>query len=106
MQVFELKNCGFNGWFIGDFPEAAVKTSDFEVAFITKQRSQQPSHYHKDLTEVLLITRGRMLINGVIINAGQLVVLEPKEISQIEILEETDTVAIKFPSIPGDKHIL
>lgn len=106
MQIFSLKECGFNGWFIGDFPEAAVKTKDFEVAFVTKARSYQASHFHKDITEVLLITRGSMLINGKIIGPGQLVVVQPGEISQIEILEETDTVAIKFPSIPGDKHLL
>jgi hypothetical protein len=32
--------------------------------------------------------------------------LEPGDISQIDYLEEVDTVCIKFPSVPNDKYEL
>jgi hypothetical protein len=47
-----------------------------------------------------------MMVNGVIFEPGDICVLEPGDNSQIHILEETDTVAIKFPSAPDDKYLL
>jgi hypothetical protein len=47
-----------------------------------------------------------MLVNGAIFEAGDICVLEPGDISQIDYLEETDTVAVKFPSVPDDKYLL
>jgi len=47
-----------------------------------------------------------MLVNGVIFGPGDICVLEPGDISQIDYLEEVDTVAIKFPSLPDDKYLL
>jgi hypothetical protein len=38
--------------------------------------------------------------------AGDICVLEPGDISQIEYLEETEVVTIKTPSIPSDKYLL
>ena len=47
-----------------------------------------------------------MLVNGVIFEPGDICVLEPGDISQIDYLEEVDTVCVKFPSIPDDKYLL
>jgi hypothetical protein len=47
-----------------------------------------------------------MLVNGQIFEPGDIFVLEPGDIGQTEYLEETGTVAIKFPSIPDDKYLV
>lgn len=106
MKKLKLSETGARGWFVGDFDGAVVRTKDFEVNWTTMPRSQAPSHYHLGVTEIQLITRGRMLMNGVIFEVGDICVLESGEIAQTEYLEETDAVAIKFPSIPDNKHYL
>jgi hypothetical protein len=56
--------------------------------------------------EITLVISGRQLCNGEIFSAGEICVLEPGDISQIEYLEETEVVTIKTPSIPSDKYLL
>ena len=106
MKRYRLSESGARGWFIGDFPEAVFRTKDFEVNWQTNPRGVFPTHLHREVTEIQLVTRGRLLVNGVIFEAGDIVVLEPGDIGQAEALEETDTVAIKFPSRPDDKYYL
>jgi len=106
MKKHKLADSGARGWFIGDFPEAVYRTKDFELNWQTNARGHGTNHYHKIITEIQLITRGKMLVNGVIFEAGDICTLEPGDISQIDYLEETDTVAIKFPSVPDDKYLL
>ena len=54
----------------------------------------------------MLITRGKISINGEIFSEGDIVMIEPNDINDSEYLEDTDTVTIKFPSIPDDKYLL
>lgn len=106
MKKHKLSDSGARGWFIGNFPEAVVRTDQFEVNWQTNQRGHGIIHYHKVITEVQLVTRGRMMVNGEIFGPGDICVLEPGDNSQISYLEEVDTVAIKFPSVPDDKYLL
>ena len=106
MKKHRLSESGARGWFIGDFPEAVYRTKDFELNWQTNVRGHGTNHYHKIITEIQLVTRGRMLVNGTVFEPGDICTLEPGDISQIDYLEETDTVCIKFPSVPDDKYIL
>lgn len=106
MKKLKLSESGDRGWFIGNFDRAVIRTDQFEVNWQTNLRGHGTNHYHKIITEVQLVTRGRMLVNGQIFEAGDICVLEPGDISQIDYLEEVDTVAIKFPSVPDDKYLL
>jgi hypothetical protein len=106
MKYLKLSNSGARGWFIGDFPEAAFRTKDFEVCWQTNPRGHVASHYHKQITEITLVVSGRVLTNGTICSVGDIYIFEPGDISQIEYLEETEVVTIKTPSIPSDKHLL
>ena len=107
MRKFKLSESGARGWFIGDFPEAVVRTRDFEVCWQgnTAGTKDRP-HIHKIITEVQLITSGRMRINGVEFGPGDIYVSEPGEEYHAEYLEDTEVVAIKFPSIPDDKYLI
>jgi hypothetical protein len=106
VKRFNLSESGDRGWFIGDFERAVVRTDQFEVNWQTNARGHGINHYHKVITEVQLVTRGRMLVNGTIFGPGDICMLEPGDISQIDYLEEVDTVCIKFPSVPNDKYEL
>ncbi len=106
MKKFQLSESGARGWFIGDFPEAVFRTKNFEVNWQSNAQGHEKSHYHKIITEIRLITKGQLLLNGEIFKAGEIAVLEPGEIAQQEYLEDTDSVTIKFPSLPDDKYYL
>lgn len=106
MLRYKLSECGDRGWFIGNFAKAAWKTEDFEVTYQKNPRTQTPSHIHKIAHEITLVISGRQICNGEMFEAGDICILEPGDISQIEYLEETEVVTIKVPSVPSDKHYL
>ena len=107
MKKFQLKDAGDRGWFVGDFDRAVVRTKDFEVCWRGNPAgAKDTSHLHKIITELQLITRGRMIINGVEFGPGEIYVSEPGEEYRAEYIEDTEVVAIKFPSVPGDKYYI
>lgn len=106
MKTYKLSECGDRGWFMGNFDKAAYRTEDFEVTYQKNPRSQTASHVHKIAHEITLVISGRQICNGKLFGAGDICVLEPGDISQIEYLEETEVVTIKVPSVPLDKHYL
>jgi|TARA_R100000951_G_C2500514_1_gene137258 hypothetical protein len=106
MKNYKLSDSGARGWFIGNFPEAVLKTKDFEVCYQTNLRGHVASHIHHEITEVTLIASGRALTNGKIYTAGDIYIMEPGDISQTEYLEETSVITVKTPSIPSDKELL
>jgi hypothetical protein len=106
MQRYKLSDSGARGWFIGDFDGAVYRTKEVEVTYQKNSRSQTASHIHKVVHEITLVISGRQLCNGQLFGAGDICVLEPGDISQIEYLEETEVVTIKVPSLPTDKYLL
>lgn len=106
MKRFKLSDSGARGWFIGDFNSAVYRTKDFEVCYQNNPRGKTPTHLHKELTEITLVISGKALLNGEIFEAGDIHILYPGDISQLEYLEQTQVVTIKTPSIPTDKHLL
>lgn len=107
VKKFRLSDSGARGWFIGDFPKAVVRTKDFEVCWQGNPAGAMDApHYHKIITEVQLITAGRMVINGEEFGPGDIYVSEPGEPYHAHYLEDTQVVAIKFPSVPDDKYYI
>jgi hypothetical protein len=106
MKRYKLSECGDRGWFIGDFDGTVHRTKDFEVTYQKNARGQTASHIHQIAQEITLVISGRQICNGQMFKAGDICVLEPGDISQIEYLEETEVVTIKTPSVPSDKHYL
>lgn len=92
------------GWFIGDFSPSAYQTKRFEVSLKVHPKGEQwPAHYHEHLTEVNLLVRGRMTLQGKELNEGDIFVLEPGEIADPAFHEDCEIVCVKVPSVPGDK---
>jgi len=107
VKRFKLSDAGARGWFVGDFEGAVVRTKDFEVCYQTNAAgTSYPRHYHKIITEVQLITRGCMVLNGEEYRAGDICIVEPGDVNEAIYTEDTDTVAIKFPSVPDDKYLV
>ena len=106
MKRSSLNDTGARGWFIGDFPEAVYRTKNFEITYQKNPRSQTASHIHKIAHEITLVISGRQICNGEMFGPGEICILEPGDISQIEYLEETEVVTVKVPSVPSDKHYL
>jgi len=107
LKKLKLSDSGARGWFIGDFPEAVHRTDAFEVCY--QQDSQTyptTDHYHKIVTEIQLVVRGCLIVNGEEFHAGDICVIEPGDEYRSYYLEPTDVVAVKFPSVPNDKYLL
>lgn len=104
MKTYRLDNM-VKGWFVGDFEPVALRTSAAEVAVkFYPAGTLEPKHVHKVAPEVTLILSGSALINGELVEAGSIVVIEPGEPAQFETLTEVTTVVVKVPSVAGDKY--
>lgn len=107
MKRHRLSDAGARGWFIGNFPGAVVRTEDFEVCFQTNLAgTSYPKQYHAVITEIQLITCGCMILNGEEFRAGDICIVEPGDVNEAVYTEDTDTVAVKFPSVPNDKYLV
>lgn len=107
MKKLRLSESGARGWFIGDFPKAVVRTKDFEVCWQANSAGTVDTpHMHKIITEVQLVTSGRMIINGEEFGPGDIYVSTPGEEYRAEYIEDTQVVAVKFPSVPDDKYYI
>jgi len=106
VRKFRFENMK-GGYYIGDFEPSAFKTKDFEVAFVKHEEGDTwVKHYHNLLTEINLVISGRVKINDEIFVAGDIFVVEPKEIVDPLFLENTELIVTKTPSIIDDKIIV
>lgn len=106
MKIIPLENFD-RGYFIGDFPKALVRTNAFEVSYkYHKKEDKHEKHYHKFTTEFVLITKGNVIVNGTKIGAGNIFILEPYMVNEIEYLDDVELVIVKSPSLPNDRVVL
>src|SRR5712691_12338919 len=95
------------GWFVGAFEPTCLKTAACEVAYKQYEAGTTDQlHMHRVATELTLIAWGRALMNGQVLGAGDIVVLQPGEAAEFEALEATATVVVKLPSVGGDKYLV
>lgn len=93
------------GWFVGDFLPTCYKLSECEVACkYYKKSDSEERHVHKVATEVTVIASGHVVMNGVEYRGGDIILLEPNESADFNVLEDTITVVVKMPSLLGDKY--
>lgn len=106
MKIIPLENFD-RGYFIGDFPKALFRTNAFEVSYkYHKKGDSHPTHYHKNATEFILVAKGNLIVNGTKIGAGNIFILEPYMVNEIEYLDDVELVVVKSPSLPNDRIIL
>ena len=95
------------GWFIGNFEPSLYKTNEVEVGYRTfKSNDTEQKHFHKIATEINLVTKGVILMNGVVFRQGSIVTLEPNEVANFRVIEDTEMVVVKLPGANNDKYIV
>lgn len=92
------------GWILGNFEPSLMKTN-FEVAVKTHEKGEfHRDHFHKLFKEFNLVLEGSMIVNGNQFHEGDIFVLYPYEISQVEYLTDVKVLVIRNGSDPTDKY--
>jgi ethanolamine utilization protein EutQ (cupin superfamily) len=105
MKKFQL-NQMTKGWFVGDFSPTIVKTQAVEVGIKQYQKNEyEETHHHKVATEITVILTGKVRMNGELYSAGDIIVIEPGEATDFEVLEDVTTVVVKYPGAQNDKYM-
>ena len=95
------------GWVVGNFEPSVLKTDNVEVAVKKYLKGEyEPKHYHKIATEITVISQGKVNMNGVEYNNGDIITIEPGEVTDFSVLENTVTTVIKLPCVKDDKYLL
>ena len=95
------------GWFVGNFEPTLYRTNDVEVA--VKEYSAgdfEAAHYHKAATEITVIQSGKVKMLGKIWTKGDIIVIEPNEVTSFESLTDSVTVVVKLPGANNDKFLI
>lgn len=95
------------GWFIGNFAPTLYATNDVEVAVKHyKAGDAEGAHFHKIATEFTVIISGRVEMNGVEYGEGDIIVMEPGDITDFKALEDAVNVVVKLPGANNDKYVV
>jgi len=106
MKSDRLENM-FKGWFVGNFTPTVLSTEACEVALKEyKAGDKEEAHYHKIATEITLIVSGKVKMNEKVWSDGDIIRLEPNEITNFEALTDTLTVVVKTPGAQDDKYVV
>lgn len=95
------------GWFVGAFAPTAHHSTAAEVA-VKQYRAgdTEARHEHRIATEVTLVVSGRARMCGRDLGPGDILVLPPGTATGFAALTDCVTVAVKTPSVLGDKHLV
>ena len=95
------------GWFIGDFEPTLLRTKDFEISVrYYKKGDEEEKHVHKVADEYTVVITGIVEMNGVEYKPKDVVLIEKGEVVKFRVLTDAITIALKVPSIIGDKYII
>jgi len=95
------------GWFVGDFTPTAFTSDQCEVAVKTYQKGDSDAaHFHKLAHEITLIIEGEVSMMESTWRKGDIVVIEPGEVSAFSALTDAKLVVIKIPGAKDDKYLV
>lgn len=101
MNIEDFKN----GWLVGDFEPALVKTKDVEVGLLKLSAGHlSDAHYHKLHDEFNFLVSGKIRVNGKPLSEGEIFVYKPYERSDVFCLEDSVLLVIKSPATKNDKY--
>lgn len=94
------------GWFVGNFSPTLYKTNDVEVAVkMYKKGDAEDWHFHKIATEITVLIKGEIEMNGVRYTEGAILVIEPHEGTDFRALTDAITAVVKLPGANNDKYL-
>ncbi|MCF5734002.1 hypothetical protein [Pseudomonas syringae] len=95
------------GWFVGGFEPAVFSTESCEVGVKSyKAGEKEAAHYHKVATEITVLIAGSVNMRDQVWHAGDIIVLEPGDITAFEALTDATTVVVKVPGALADKYVV
>ena len=95
------------GWFIGDFEPTLLKTKDFEISVRHYSAGdEEDAHMHKVADEYTVVIVGTVEMNGVEYKPKDLVLVEKGDVVKFKSITDAITIALKVPSVIGDKYIV
>ena len=95
------------GWFVGNFSPTLYRTNDVEVAVKRYEAgAHEENHYHKLATEITVVTKGTVRMNGVEYTEGDIIVMEPNEATDFHAVTDAENVVVKIPGANNDKYIM
>lgn len=94
------------GWFVGNFTPTLYRTNDVEVAVKSyRAGDSEGAHYHKIATELTVIISGSVRMNGVGYGPGDIIVMEPGDVTDFVALTDAVNVVVKIPGANNDKYL-
>lgn len=104
MQTYRIENF-VGGWFAGQFKPNIFPTKDFELAVkYYKAGDKDKKHYHKIAKEITCVIYGKVRINGQVFVAGDIIEINPLEVSAFDVIEDACNVVLKVPGELNDKY--
>lgn len=94
------------GWFVGNFEPTLYRTNDVEVAVKEYTAGEfEDAHYHKIATEISVVLDGTIEMAGEVWHPGDIIVLEPGDVSSFKALTAARLVVVKVPGANNDKYL-
>ena len=95
------------GWFIGDFEPTLLRTKEFEISVRHYQAGdEEEKHVHRIANEYTVVITGIVEMNGVQYNPKDVILIEKDEAVKFKVLTDAITIAVKVPSVIGDRYIV
>ena len=104
MKCDKIENM-VRGWFVGAFEPTMCSTPLVEVGYRVHEPGIRDWHYHTHVREINLLVSGSMILQGQLLQPGDIFVLEPYEVTDPNFLEPCGIVCVKFPSQNDKKPI-
>lgn len=105
MKIYHNTDSFKGGWFVGSFPETAYNTTACEVAYKIHHKGEEwPNHYHKLADEINYLLEGSMSINGTLLEAPLVFVIEKNEPSKPIFHTDCKLIVVKIPGVLNDKY--
>jgi quercetin dioxygenase-like cupin family protein len=93
------------GWFIGAFSPTAFRTQSCEVAVkCYRAGDKESSHTHLVATEITVVISGVVRMLDKEWSEGDILVLDPGDVTAFEAITDCATVVVKVPSVINDKY--
>lgn len=104
-EIFSLNDM-IKGWFVGNFQPTVYSTSDVEVG-VKHYRSgdYEQSHHHRIATEITVIQKGIVEMNGVQYGEGVIIKLDPFVSTDFRAVTDVTTIVVKIPGANNDKYL-
>src|SRR5688572_16028271 len=94
VETFVLNDM-IKGWFVGNFEPTAFKTEDIEVGIKHyKAGDFEMSHHHKIATEITVVQKGIVSMNGVQYGDGAIIKLSPGISTDFKAVTDVTTIVV------------